>query len=276
MRYWALAKRNSNPMNNAFTVLFDYDSMIYKAAHKIVSTGEIRKWIAKGRSREWMEIEIRNEILNRLANMADGILLEIEDTGINVVGAEYFLTACPNSKRKAASQLYKAKRKKNKWVNLARDYFLEMGVFSTHDEWEADDLIKDRAIYYGEFNCVICTMDKDLKQIPGIHFDYYRAPAKEFDISGNRIVPPCRGIDVITKEEANRFFWKQMLMGDSGDGVVGIPQVGPKKAENILEGVTDLGGAVLDAYVEHFGEEEGKEQFELHKLLIGLGVEHRP
>lgn len=281
---------------DGFVVLFDYDSMLYKAVYKVASSVDpadtpdpvypnsfkIRKWFKDGRSREWMEEEIINLSINRLSNMSDGILLEIEETGIEISGVEYFLTYCKNSVRKKASPIYKIKRKKNKWVSMVRTRLIEMDSLFWNDEWEADDLIKDRAIHYGVDKCLICSIDKDMKQIEGVHFDYYRPILKnpdgsrQLDENGFRKVAPCRGLEVVTEKQANDFFWKQMLMGDSGDGIKGIPKIGKVKASKIIEESFDHERTVLAAYMNYFGNDEGRNQFDLHRLLLGLGIEHRP
>ena len=64
---------------------------------------------------------------------------------------------------------------------------------------------------------IIASIDKDLDQIPGRHYNWNKK--KEY---------------VITQEEGDFFFYKQVLMGDSVDGYHGIPGIGPKKAEHFL------------------------------------------
>lgn len=272
--------------NKGFIVLFDYDSMIYKAVWHIATLQDIRKWFKEGRTKEWMKREIVLLTVNRLSNMTDSILLEIEDCDVPIDAVEYFLTDCPDSKRKALSPIYKANRKGNritKWVRLVRKEVLAMGFAAIHTEWEADDLIKDRAVEIGEDGFLICSIDKDLKQIPGIHFDYYCPVVKDEDgkpkrdHNGDRVKQPCRGLSFVSKREANRFFWTQMLTGDSGDNIKGVPRIGPKTAEKLLsDPKKPLSGIVLDVYKDKFGDEEGLKQFELHKILLGLGVNHRP
>lgn len=39
----------------------------------------------------------------------------------------------------------------------------------------------------------------------------------------------------VTDEEAIRFFYYQCLIGDTADGIKGVPGIGPKKAKNILD-----------------------------------------
>ena len=105
---------------------------------------------------------------------------------------------------------------------------------------EADDLV---AIFQCQ-NSVICSPDKDvLKQLEGTHFNYGKV---EFVTT--------------TKEEARRFLLTQILMGDSTDGIPGIPKVGEKTAEKWIKAKPTL-TMTLEKYVEKFGVQEGIHKF---------------
>lgn len=67
---------------------------------------------------------------------------------------------------------------------------------------------------------VICTIDKDLDQIPGKHYDFVKDVQYE-----------------VSEENALRFFYYQLLVGDSTDNIPGCKGIGPKKANEALEGV---------------------------------------
>lgn len=84
---------------------------------------------------------------------------------------------------------------------------------------------------------VIITIDKDLRQIPGWHFN----PNKE-DF-------PVR----VTMEEADRFFYQQWLTGDTTDNIPGLFKWGPAKAAKLLDVAPrgDWDRAVLMAYSMH-------------------------
>lgn len=69
---------------------------------------------------------------------------------------------------------------------------------------------------------VICSVDKDLNNVPGWHYNWRK---------------PELGVYWITEREADRNFMLQTLMGDATDGFPGIPLVGPVKAARILDGV---------------------------------------
>lgn len=85
---------------------------------------------------------------------------------------------------------------------------------------EADDVMAITATESpGEF--VIATLDKDLEQIPGLHFNWNKD-------TWIRTVSPL---------EADRFFYMQCLAGDRTDGYYGCPQIGPTKAWQIVDEV---------------------------------------
>lgn len=66
---------------------------------------------------------------------------------------------------------------------------------------------------------IVVSPDKDLRQIPGTHFN----PDK-----------PDDGLFEITACDAEKQLWMQTLTGDSTDNFSGIPGIGPKRAEAIL------------------------------------------
>ena len=65
---------------------------------------------------------------------------------------------------------------------------------------------------------VICSIDKDMLQIPGFHWNFVRKEARE-----------------VTEQEGLKAFYTQTLVGDVADNVFGIHGIGPKKAAKILD-----------------------------------------
>jgi DNA polymerase-1 len=110
------------------------------------------------------------------------------------------------------------------------------------DRLEADDILGILATNGKIENPVIITVDKDLRQIPGWHFN----PDKE-DF-------PVR----VSEVEADYVFYTQWLTGDSTDGFGGIKGCGPKKAAKLLntdyaEGLSheeNWCALAMDAYME--------------------------
>lgn len=81
---------------------------------------------------------------------------------------------------------------------------------------------------------VIVAKDKDLRTIPGAHFD-------------------GEGVIDVTLEEANYNFYSQVLTGDATDGYPGIKGVGKVAASKLLAGCRteqEMWQAVLDAYLK--------------------------
>ncbi len=123
------------------------------------------------------------------------------------------------------------------------------------DDLEADDLLsmlQDEDTY-------IYSKDKDLLQIPGLHYDHQ---------SGKVIS--------VTPDEAYRFLATQLLTGDSTDNICGVAGIGPKNAEKILKDVSpkNLMNAVYRQYKLKYGIIKGTDLFSQNWMLIKLRMNH--
>ena len=103
------------------------------------------------------------------------------------------------------------------------------------DNAEADDYCCVQAQEFLDegVDYVICTIDKDLRQMPGKHFNI-----KKNELS------------VVTEQEGFRFLMLQCLMGDRVDGIEGIRGIGPVKGNKILDEAEDLYAAVAQAWAD--------------------------
>lgn len=128
---------------------------------------------------------------------------------------------------------------------------------------EADDMVSIARTYFIEqgHECVISSPDKDvLKQIPGKHYNYQKAEFYE-----------------TSKKEADAFLWKQVLMGDSTDGIPGIPGLGPKTADKLIDSSDGKNylHITVDKYLEKFELQQGiykfGETFNLVYIIRNLG-----
>jgi len=82
---------------------------------------------------------------------------------------------------------------------------------------EADDML---GIYASKNkHSVLATIDKDLKQIPCRLYLWNKDT-----------------LETISLRDADRWFFRQVLTGDPTDGYTGCPGIGPKKAEELLDG----------------------------------------
>lgn len=87
---------------------------------------------------------------------------------------------------------------------------------------EADDVMGILSTKPGNNDTIICSFDKDMKQVPGLLWD-----------------GELKSID---REAADLFFLTQVLTGDTSDGYKGCPGVGPVKAAKVLQSAIDAAG----------------------------------
>jgi len=152
---------------------------------------------------------------------------------------------------------YKGNRKgkpKPPIFHAMKEYLTQKYGFWSVKELEADDLVSYYS-YSDNRSTIVCSPDKDvLGQCIGMHYNYQKA---EFWHT--------------TPEEANKFLWKQVLMGDSTDNIKGIPGVGDKTATNWLKNrKNDFEGFAMKQYVEKFGMVEGLMEFHKNFRLVYL------
>jgi 5'-3' exonuclease len=120
----------------------------------------------------------------------------------------------------ATSRPYKGNRKdvvRPKWLNRARQFLLEEANALIVEGYEADDLLVSVSHLYGNGNVAIASIDKDLLQCQGYHYHLVKGEA-------------C----IVTTTQARNFMWEQVLKGDATDNIMGLANVGPKKAVKIL------------------------------------------
>jgi len=216
-------------------LLVDFDSILYHAVYKVVSIREMREAITKfGKttSKQWLNEQVYNEGINRCENELLKIQNEVQGLMMNdITGVELFITTCTKSFRKELTPTYKKSRKKNDYVWLLRSHY-QLNDVSFSDTLEADDLIAIRAKELGKDNCIVISIDKDLKQIGGYYWSYYKVKSKDMD--GNPILDEYnnevkeykqKSIDFITDQEASLIFWESVLSGDSGDDIKGIEAI---------------------------------------------------
>lgn len=170
----------------------------------------------------------------RMNELLDQIL---EKTGATAFHA--YLTGEDNFRKQIYPE-YKANRTQPKPVHLeaCRHYAIKEMNAEAEYGLEADDLL---GINQTE-DTIICSLDKDLLQIPGKHF--------QWAINGNGWSKDDTFIEQ-QEADANYHFYKQCLMGDPSDNIKGIPKIGPKTAEKMLAGIfaeQDLFDTVRKAY----------------------------
>jgi len=151
--------------------------------------------------------------LQRVDDLMNRIL---HDT--NAQDYQVYLTGSNNFRFKYNPE-YKANRKdsvKPQWLEQCREHLVVNWHAQVSDGCEADDLM---AIAQTKSeDTIICTIDKDLLQVPGNHYNFVK---QEF-----QIITPLTG--------RFNFYW-QFIMGDKSDNILGFDglmrSTVPKKME---------------------------------------------
>ena len=190
----------------------------------------------------------------------------LEETGADLYAG--FLTEGKCFRYKIArSRPYKYNRKlstKPPIFYALKEYIKQQWKFKGILGLEADDCVSIYSNVISDtktYSYVVCSPDKDvLRQVPGKHFNYQKMEWVN-----------------TSEEDANKFLWMQTLMGDSTDGIPGIPGLGAKTALKIInknDGSTTYEQDVLKIYIEKFGQYDGICKFtETFKLVYLLRSE---
>ena len=112
---------------------------------------------------------------------------------------------------------------------------------------EADDSLGVYATAYDD--CILCSPDKDLRQIPGRLYD-------------------MKELQTITKEEGDKWHYIQSLAGDQTDGYAGVPGYGIKTAAKYLDQEGYSWSSIVDAFTSKgMTEEDALLNTRLAKIL---------
>jgi 5'-3' exonuclease len=161
------------------------------------------------------------------------------EVGVNDITVEVVLSGPDNFRLTMATiKEYKANRKaaKPEHYNVIRSYISDQWNAQTVHGWEADDevSIRCRQLAADGVPFLLATIDKDLDQVPGPHFDYRQSVHYDIDAAS-----------------AHQLFWVQLIAGDSTDNIQGCYRLGVGKAETMVAG-----------WIEEY--EEGVPEYETH------------
>ena len=174
--------------------LIDGDIVVYRSA---ASAENDDAWIAQSRADQ----------------MIQDILADVGATSYSV-----YLTGTGNFRREIAPT-YKANRPDNRpehW-GAVREFLVTHHHAIVCDGYEADDEMGIQQDKVGG-TTVICSIDKDLKQIPGKHYNFVKKIA-----------------DSVSPDEGLKFLYLQSLIGDRSDNIIGVAGLGPVKAAKALQ-----------------------------------------
>jgi 5'-3' exonuclease len=167
------------------------------------------------------------------------------NTTLELLEATHYIGAL-SSKPVFRDQTYKYARYKGtrgethpdieRWKPFINNHLIQHWKFQALHALEADDVVAYHAYNPALGECIICSPDKDLRQIPGRLYNY-----------NNGVM------ETITPEVALETFQTLMVCGDITDNIKGIPGLGPVKlAKKLQEGKT-----VYQLYEEYFGRYYG-------------------
>lgn len=146
-------------------------------------------------------------------------ILNILESNYNI-DRYYIFVKGKNNFRYQIYPQYKGKRPdKHPIIDVLNQYLVDnMGAIESHNA-ESDDYVYS----YSQLpkfrgRAIICSVDKDMLQIPGIHYDYQK-----------------NKFHIIDEETARYNLAIQMIMGDAADGIVGLKGYGIKKAEKLIK-----------------------------------------
>jgi DNA polymerase-1 len=166
----------------------------------------------------------------------------------------------------------KSSRRPDNWKYLRR--YLEAGragEVQVSTTAEADDLFAYHSVQ--DYSIAIATQDKDMRMVPGLHVTwdrqrlFYVPPGKDSN-------PMHNGL-----QYGQRWFWEQMLQGDSADFIPGLPLLYGKKcggvsAKRYVDGCyavpgEDPMGHVRTAYGNLY-KDEGDDRFLEQACLLWM------
>lgn len=173
--------------------------------------------------------------------------------------------------RKQLFPTYKHNRK-GKWIpelrNHLTDFLMSRYPSIRVAQLEADDLmgiLQTEAIQRKEPS-VIATLDKDLRQIPGFHYNW------------NKDTKPV----YISQEHGEYMHRYQTLVGDPTDGYSGCPKCGPKKAKELLPDTikgneAEVWNIIVSTYRKHgLDEADALKNARMARILRSGEYEHKP
>ena len=173
---------------------------------------------------------------------------------------------------------YKANRKgiaKPVHLNAIRTYLISVFKAKVVSNIEADDAmtlqqslnkgLSDMRPYGGylsdgvsmdkvDSTCIV-SIDKDLLMCEGRHYNFVK-----------------KGWTYVSEEEGIRFFYQQMITGDTADNIKGIKGLGPVKASKLLKDTArkDWDNMIIDLYIKEFGYDEGRNRCVQNSQLLWI------
>lgn len=252
--------------------LIDADILAYECSYagqfKDEQTGEM---VMKefDHIEDHLEMKIREITEETFSNEPPLLFLSGDDELGRILKREFK----PNFRVAAATTLpYKGNRKVEKplhYMNI-RPFMLSRYDCVVSDGMEADDAL---ALAQND-STVICSVDKDLRQIPGMHYSW--------SVGKRPSIPPYK-VDHLGELRLEgkpkklwmtgiKCFYAQLIMGDPVDNIQGIPGAGPVTAYEALESAqseSEMYRVVRQLYMAQWPE-DGIQRLREHAALLWM------
>ena len=235
--------------NGELYMTFDYSKQLWDFI-----PGCSQEFLDSSEVRERVEVEPVSHAFHSLDEMISSIMRKVN-------GVEYIIYygGTDNFREQIATiQKYKGNRDPNSKPIYYEDLKVRLksryGAIQAQGQEADDELgIKFTELRSRGLDCILCTKDKDLNMIPGLHFNMNNETI--FDVS---------------EDEAIKFFYTQLLTGDTVDNIKGCKGIGPKTAEKILKDLTterEMYEATLEQYHKSYKDKAEEAILETGRLL---------
>lgn len=175
-----------------------------------------------------------------LEDMKSAVQAGLRDQMLRVGAETYIAHITPKGSTKggraemAVTKPYQANRNNREVpgeLRLIHEYIKECLPSVAHMDQEADDGMAQAnvaAIDRGERELsVILSKDKDLRMVPGLHYDYDTETVIDVEDPFGSIWIDRTKSAATLKGWGTKFFWAQCLMGDTADNIAGLPSIPP-------------------------------------------------
>lgn len=249
---------------NKLRPLIDGDMLVYSCGFSADSQ----------KRKEGKELGLQDEELEQWLQEEDYTAWAIGNvkTSINDIVGQFsdryrlFLTGDGNFREQIATILpYKGNRDpthKPKYYKEIKTYMMDRLLAEVIHGREADDAMGCAQWAHKDRSTVIASGDKDLDMVPGYHYNLRKGTF--YDVGIN---------------DANLFFFRQMLTGDRTDNIPGINQIGDKRADKLIEDcgydLDKVRAAVQEKYKAQYGEDWERAYQEVADLLWIERVENK-
>jgi len=177
-------------------------------------------------------LKIVKTALQNVVDAVEGYLAEtdqkVESVEVYLSGSTNFrngLATIPGKFTKEGDPVlgYKANRKDARrphWYKRIRDYMVEVWDARIFEGIEADDALAIAQWAEDEYEprTIIATIDKDLMNVPGWHYNTLKKDQVH-----------------VSFKKAQVHFYRQLLTGDSTDNIPGLYRVGAGKADKLID-----------------------------------------